>query len=90
MVIISGITPNIINSIDPAKIGVFPNYLWVYLHHHITFQVLGTCGIAIFLLKHEPMRKNAKKKFKAFLDCFLLPVTLLGQKCTGSTTIVPS
>ena len=61
MLVISGITPNVINSIDPAVINVFPNYLWVYLHHLITFQVLGICGITIYLRKYEQLRRNVNQ-----------------------------
>ena len=42
-IIMSGVAPNVINHINPVKIDVFPNYLWVYVHHHIT----GSVGLLV-------------------------------------------
>jgi hypothetical protein len=61
MVTVSGYTPIIINSINPAKINIYPNYLWVYMHHHITAQVIEFLIMFIYFSKHELLRQNLRQ-----------------------------
>jgi hypothetical protein len=61
MVAVSGYTPVIINSIDPAKISTYPNYLWVYMHHHITGNVIQILVLIIYFSKHKQLQSNLKQ-----------------------------
>jgi len=61
MVAVSGYRPVVINSIDPAKISTYPNYLWVYMHHHITGNVIQILVLIIYFSKHQQLRNNLKQ-----------------------------
>ena len=79
MVALTGIAPNVINTIEPANINVFPNYLWVYLHNNITVQTFGSLCIIIFIKKHYRLRNKLKNIGLSFISIYkqLLP------KCLG-------
>jgi hypothetical protein len=68
MVAVSGYTPVIINSIDPAEISVYPNYLWVYMHHHITGNVIQILVLIIYFSKHQQLRNNLKQTSQDVFD----------------------
>jgi len=67
-VAISGYTPNIINSIDPTKISFYPNYLWVYMHHHITAQLIETLVLLIYFAKNQHLKRHLKQDFFEFVE----------------------
>ena len=68
VIIISGITPGLINGIDPLKISQFPYYLLVYMHHHITAQLLSILGLINFYSQHEQLKKKLRVKVCDTLD----------------------
>jgi hypothetical protein len=68
LVATSGYTPNIINSIDPTKISVYPNYLWVYMHHHLTAQLVEALVLIIYFTKHQHLKRHLKQDFLEFVD----------------------
>jgi hypothetical protein len=61
LVAITGYAPIVISSTDPTKIGIYPNYLWVYLHHHITGNVIQNFVLIIYFSKHQQLRSNLKQ-----------------------------
>ena len=68
VIIISGITPGLINGIDPLKISQFPYYLLVYMHHHITAQLLSILGLINFYSQHQQLKKKLRDKVCDTLD----------------------
>ena len=64
----SAVVPHVINQIDPTHIATFPNYIWVYVHHHITGSV-GLLAINIIHYYKRPLLlpffiRNVKEIFK--------------------------
>ena len=60
VIVISGITPGFINGIDPLQINQFPSYLLVYMHHHITGQLVNLLGLVMYYSKHEQLKKKLR------------------------------
>ena len=59
LLIISGVIPVVINTMNPANFEVYPNYLWLYvMHHYSPTIVLGSTAI-IYYTKNPPIRAYA-------------------------------
>jgi len=67
-IIMSGVSPNVINRIDPTQIDVFPNYLWVYVHHHITGSVGLLVLNVIYYYKWPQLVNCFKRHFNEMCD----------------------
>ena len=61
-------TPGIINRIDPHSMNQFPNYLWVFLHHHITCQVVISLNAFIIFRKKEQLIQIYKRLYEEVLE----------------------
>ena len=57
LVILSGSAASRINAMDPVTTNDFPNYIWVYVHHHVTAQLGETVAIILFVGKYHKLRK---------------------------------
>ena len=65
----SAMGPMAINRTDPTLMNIYPNYLWVYMHQHITTS-LGFGVISIFFLNKKPMvQKLFVRNMKDFFHC---------------------
>ena len=58
VIILSGSAPGRINSTDPSKLNEYPNYIWVFVHHHVTAQLGELVAIILFVKKYEILRKH--------------------------------
>ena len=68
MVIISAITPAVINKINPYEMDLYPNYLWVYVHHYL-IPANFTLGLtAAYYYKKPSLRKHFAREFKNFIE----------------------
>jgi hypothetical protein len=65
---ISATTPGIINSIDPHTMNQFPNYLWVFLHHHISGAVTISLNVFIIFRKNKQLKQSYKRQFEEALE----------------------
>jgi hypothetical protein len=63
VLILSVIAPTIINETDPAIMDVYPNYLWVYLHQHFTFNI----GILLVVFLHHRKKPALANPFRDWI-----------------------
>ena len=65
---LTGVLPVVISNKKPSQLGVYPNYILVYLHHLVVPQ----CGKILIMLvayyKIEQLRDWYNKEFKSLLD----------------------
>jgi hypothetical protein len=73
----AGIPPAIINSTDPLKFQEFPNYIWIYIHHHVS-AIIGALVIIMILFLKRP-GPNAIKLFVAAIANFAYKPECLSQ-----------
>jgi len=59
---ISGIAPNVMNRTDPTVMDIYPNYLWVYVHQHITVNV-GLLTVNLVYFHKKPSLMNPLREF---------------------------
>ena len=72
VIIISGIAPNVVNRTGPALIDLYPNYLWVYMHHHIT-SCIALLGLNMYHFYKKPVLfKIHKRNVKKAVDVFVI------------------
>ena len=60
IIVLSAIAPNVLNSIHPRMVDVYPNYLWAYLHHHFTLNFGILCVNFIYFYKKPALAKPIK------------------------------
>ena len=63
VVVFSGLVPAIINSTDPLKIQEYPSYLWVYIHHNVSFGTATSLIMLIYYYKKPKLRDYIKRHF---------------------------
>ena len=67
VIVISATAPVKINSTNPLKMNDYPNYIWVYVQHHVTAQVGETVSLIFFVKKYVQVQKTIKELLtKAF------------------------
>jgi len=62
VLVLSGIAPNVINRTDPNIMDIYPNYLWVYIHQHFTFNI-GILLVSFLHYRRKPALYNPFKDF---------------------------
>jgi hypothetical protein len=77
VITLSGVVPGIINNIDPFKLDDYPNYLWIYLHHHITAEAGILANVLIYYIKRGSLINYFKR------ECLELFETLRPFKNAG-------
>jgi hypothetical protein len=68
VITLSGVVPGIINNIDPFKLDDYPNYLWIYLHHHITAEAGILANVLIYYIKKGSLINFFKRECLEFLE----------------------
>ena len=63
----SGVAPSIINRTNPNMIDAYPNYLWVYIHQHVTTSIGFSVINAYFFIKKPLLRKLHVRNMKDIL-----------------------
>lgn len=61
-VLLAGIPHAIVNSMDPLKYEEFPNYIWIYLVHHMTPNIALPSIIAVLFIKKPDTWKYVKRE----------------------------
>ena len=61
VIVISATAPVKINSTNPLKMNDYPNYIWVYVQHHVTAQVGETVSLIFFVKKYVQVQKTIKE-----------------------------
>ena len=65
---ISVVTPGFINQIGPAEIGLYPNYLLVYVHHLLTGQVTIAITMTVYFYLKPALWSHYKRQCKDLLE----------------------
>ena len=60
---LSGITPGIVNKIGPHNIDLYPNYLWVYTHHHFTASFAQILALLMSYQRRAKLRAFVQRQF---------------------------
>jgi hypothetical protein len=68
VITLSGVVPGIINNIDPFKLDDYPNYLWIYLHHHITAEAGILANVLIYYIKRGSLINYFKRECLDMLE----------------------
>ena len=68
VMVLSGIAPNVLNRIHPSMVDEYPNYLWAYLHQHVTVNVGILCVNFLYYYKKPAIAKQIKDWLKAIYE----------------------
>jgi hypothetical protein len=66
----SSIAINIMNRTDPTTMNEFPNYLWVYLHQHVTVNVVIFLALFLRYYKKPLLVNSFKTLIQQVVDAF--------------------
>ena len=72
---LSGITPGVVNKIGPYKIDLYPNYLWVYTHHHFTAALAQILALLMSYQRRANLRAFVQRQF---IQVFSPALAILG------------
>ena len=68
MIGLTGILPAVISNTKPSQLGVYPNYILVYLHHLVVPQCAKILVMLVAYYKIEQFREWHEKEFKSLTD----------------------
>jgi len=58
------------NRTDPTMMNEFPNYLWVYLHQHVTVNVVIFLALFLHYYKKPLLVNSFKDLIQKVIDTF--------------------
>ncbi len=58
LLIVSASLAVIINSINPLKFEIYPNYLWLYVFHHYSPTLVLGSTVLIYFAKNPQLRTH--------------------------------
>ncbi len=61
---LTGILPAVISNTNPSQLGIYPNYILVYVHHLVIPECVISLSIFFFYFNNEHLNKLFKKQFK--------------------------
>jgi hypothetical protein len=64
IVSLTGILPVVISNTNPSQLGIYPNYILVYVHHLVVPGCVISISIFFFYFNNEHLKKLFKKQFK--------------------------
>jgi hypothetical protein len=70
MLTLSSININVMNRTDPTTMNEFPNYLWIYLHQHVTVNVVILLANFIHYYKKPLLVNNFRESVQEVNDSF--------------------
>jgi len=73
ILVLSSIAISIMNRTDPTMMNEFPNYLWVYLHQHVTVNVVIFLAIFLHYYKKPLLVDSFKELIQQVIDTFRVP-----------------
>ncbi len=68
MIGLTGVLPVFISNTKPSQLGVYPNYILVYLHHLVVPQCVKILVMLLAYYKIEQLRDWYEKEFKSLTD----------------------
>ena len=61
----------IINKMEPNVLDKYPNYVWAYVHHHFSPNIVLGSTALIYFINHPPLREFVKNEgTKKLLEMF--------------------
>ena len=76
LIVFSAISTTTINRMDPRKIDIYPNYLWVYALHHYLPQSIFITVVILLYSRNSCLVKFHKRQYSEFKSLMVKKIGL--------------
>jgi hypothetical protein len=65
---LTGILPFLITRTNPYQLGIYPNYIFVYLHHLVIPECVVFISFFMYFFKNQHLMDPFKRQIKSMID----------------------